>query len=263
MIVVSSGPEWPNVVTAIGTVAVAVAAVGIAIWADCRTSIRIKGERERSDKIIEAEHARAEQQLADERTLADRRLAEQLAHSDAQLAGERAAADARLRDELEHADTRLQEQRELAKQQEQLAEAWSVQVVGARIPPGENVISTADNPSERPMVLIVNRGRYTITRLEARFADGSGFTGSAQPQPFRDFANLPHELVHDVQGVIGDVYLGVLMPGGAIRIIGDAMQTGYLRTIYPVVRWTDRWGTWWEHKQGNVRPINEDQPWKP
>jgi hypothetical protein len=186
-----------------------------------------------------------------------------MVHSDAQLAEERSAADARLREELAHADARLAEEKRAAHEAEQLAEAWAVKVIGVRIPPGENVISTPENPSERPVVIIVNHGRYTITRVDAKFSDGSGFLGSAQRQPYADFASLPHDLVQDVTGPLGEVYGGVVVPGGAMRIIGDSMLVRYLRTLYPIVRWTDRWGTIWEHKQGAVRQVTDGGEWTP
>ena len=31
----------------------------------------------------------------------------------------------------------------------------------------------------------------------------------------------------------------------------------------PIIRWTDRWGTRWEHKLGQVRPIAAEEPWEP
>jgi hypothetical protein len=85
--------------TAIGTVAVAIAAVGIAFWTDWRTGARITAERTRHDK-----------EITDERALVDQRLADQRAHSDKQLADERAAADAWLREELAHSVAQLQEE---------------------------------------------------------------------------------------------------------------------------------------------------------
>jgi hypothetical protein len=32
---------------------------------------------------------------------------------------------------------------------------------------------------------------------------------------------------------------------------------------YPVVRWTDRWRTRWEHKRGEIKQVTEDAPWLP
>jgi hypothetical protein len=30
-----------------------------------------------------------------------------------------------------------------------------------------------------------------------------------------------------------------------------------------IVRWTDRWGTRWEHKSGHVHPVDESAQWVP
>ena len=118
--------------------------------------------------------------MADERTLADARLADQKAYSEAQLATERAAADARLREELAHADARLAKERQAAREAEQVTETWAVQLAAGRIP-APNAVSTRRTPSERPIVIIVNHRRYTITRIEAKFSDGTTFLGSTRP----------------------------------------------------------------------------------
>jgi len=48
-----------------------------------------------------------------------------------------------------------------------------------------------------------------------------------------------------------------------MRIFGDAMAASHLDALYPVVRWTDRWGTTWEHKRGAVRQVTEGEDWRP
>jgi len=32
---------------------------------------------------------------------------------------------------------------------------------------------------------------------------------------------------------------------------------------YPVVRWTDRWRTRWEHKRGEIKQVTADASWLP
>src|SRR5689334_10776742 len=123
--------------TAIGTVAVALAAVGIAIWSDRRTGKR----------------------LADERTLADGRLARQLKHSDDQLEKERAAADKRLSDEISAANERLRQERQAAQEQEQYAEAYAVQVTLMK----SGIHGDGEDAAQRLIVAIVNHGVQTIT----------------------------------------------------------------------------------------------------
>jgi hypothetical protein len=88
VVTVAAGTDWASATTAIGTVAVAVVAVGVAIFAEWRAGMRLREER--------ALHAK---EIAEERALADKRLAEQSAHSDAQLAEERAHSAAQLQED--------------------------------------------------------------------------------------------------------------------------------------------------------------------
>ena len=88
MVTVAAGPDWASATTAIGTVAVAVVAVGVALFAEWRASRRLADER--------ALHAK---EIGDERALGEKRLAEQFAHSDAQLAEERAHSAAQLQED--------------------------------------------------------------------------------------------------------------------------------------------------------------------
>ena len=166
-----------DALTAIGTIAVAVTAVGIAIWGERRTDRRIRDEREHSNKLIAAEHAWADRQLAEERALADKRLAGQLAHSDVQLAAERAAADAWLKEELAHADANLAEEHRIAREREQWAEAYAVEVTAAQMSPeeyGSRVTTQPGVPIACPVAIVVNRGHYAITEVYAQFRAGTG-----------------------------------------------------------------------------------------
>lgn len=49
-----------------------------------------------------------------------------------------------------------------------------------------------------------------------------------------------------------------------LRLIGPALQLheGMLGA-YPLIRWTDRWGTRWEYRRGQVRPIHDSDKWVP
>jgi len=89
---VAAGPDWASATTAIGTVAVAVVAVGVALFAERRAGFRLREEQKRSDDRLAQERALHAKEIADERVRADKMLAEQFAHSDAQLAGERVHA---------------------------------------------------------------------------------------------------------------------------------------------------------------------------
>lgn len=96
---VAASPDWASATTAIGTVAVALAAVGVALLAEWRAGQRLRKEYDRSDDLLAEERALHAKEIAEERALADKRLAEQFAHSDAQLAEERAHSVALLQED--------------------------------------------------------------------------------------------------------------------------------------------------------------------
>jgi hypothetical protein len=261
-----------NALTAIGTIAVAITAVGIAILGERRTDRRIRDERERSDRLIAAEHARADRQLAEERALADKRLADQLAHSDAQLAEERAAADARLKDELAHADAQLAEERQVAREREQWAEAYAVEVTAAQMSPeawGSRITTQPGIPIACPAAIVVNRGHYAITEVYAQFCAG---TGGLMPYGRTEHFSSWWNLAGDIRG--GSIMDGVtgagrnlspttLTPADAgLRFSEDARTVRDLAGSYPIIRWRDRWGTRWESRQGVVRQVAEGEDWK-
>jgi uncharacterized membrane protein YcjF (UPF0283 family) len=120
-------PLWPAELTAWGTLAVAVVAVAVALFAEWRASVRVRHERERSDRLLADEREHNAQVLADERTVAAKRLADQMAHGDQQL----------------------QQERQLAKDREQLAAAYLIQVTAARVSPayfGTRITTTSEVP---------------------------------------------------------------------------------------------------------------------
>jgi hypothetical protein len=251
-------PTW---LTAVGTIAVAVAAVWIALWSERRSDKRLAEERENSATLI-----------AEERALADKRLAEQLAHSDAQLAEERAAADTRLAEEIRAANERLQQERQVAQDREQWAEAYLVQVTPARAAVAPPAKQPADEPVEpvepveRPVVIVVNHGRYTITRIQAQLCTGgNSLTGYGKTEHLSSWFNLPEELrpqgIWDARSVgLGNTLTPMDL---GLRYTSDVMAVKFLVGSYPIVRWTDRWGTCWQHKQGDVHQVAEGEDWKP
>lgn len=247
VIVVAPGLDWASIMTAIGTVLVAVVAVWIALWTDRRTGVRIAAEQARHDK-----------EIADERVLADKRLADQLSHSDAQLADERA-----------HSAAQLQEERRLAQDREQLAEAYLVQVTAARqnaLPPSpDQPARDPAEPVEHAVAIVVNHGRYTITRVEAQIClSRNSLTGYGRTERVSSYFNLREELTEGMVWEARASNLGTLTPMDlGLRYTTDLMATKFLVGSYPMVRWTDRWGQRWEHKQGVVRKISEGEAWAP
>ena len=252
--IVADGVHWANGATAIGTIAVAVAAVGVAIMS-----------QRHSDAVI-----------TEERHLADKRLAEQMQHSDVQLTAERDAADARLRAQLEHSDERLREERQQATDREKLAQAYAVMVIGAMAhdpevdvdrpayPKGKARLRTASNPA----VIIVNHGDYPITKIDAKFgaADSAPETYLSSHSAGPPYVGLDQTLTYGLALPMSsfwrrsnDLRLTPTEPG--LRLDGDSLAPA--ANPYVIVRWTDHWGTRWEHQDGQVRQVTEDQPWTP
>lgn len=69
VVVVSAGPDWASIMTAIGTVAVAAVAVGVALFAEWRADNRVAGERRHSAAQLQEERKRSAAQLAEERRI--------------------------------------------------------------------------------------------------------------------------------------------------------------------------------------------------
>jgi hypothetical protein len=59
--------------TAIGTVAVAVVAVGVALYTERRAGVRLRAEQERSDRLVREERELGDARLAEERRIAQER----------------------------------------------------------------------------------------------------------------------------------------------------------------------------------------------
>lgn len=241
--------------TAIGTVAVAVVAVGVALFAEWRAGERLQAEHERSDRVLGDERGRHDREIAEERSLADTRLAQQLAHSDAQLADERA-----------HSAAQFAEERRIAQEREQYAEAYRVRVLqGERDagPPTDPTYEEPDASLKRLGAIIINGGAYTVTGVEARlrFADRTvvPFGGSERvtgalgldPRLSDGMTGLLEALSHGDRLAPWDV---------GLRFYSDPKP---IAVWYPIIRWTDRWGIRWEHRLGDVRRIRDGEQWLP
>ncbi len=125
---------------------------------------------------------------------------------------------------------------------------------------GSLITTEPDTPIECPVAIVVNRGHYTITHLRAQICmnDGS-MTSYGKTEHFTSWWNLPQPLMADVHGEGRDIYLSTLTPADrGMRYSHDAVAVRHLIGSYPI-RWKDRWGTRWEHKQGVVRKITESE----
>jgi len=184
------------------------------------------------------------------------------------LAEEREAAGKRLREEITAGDERLRRDHQAAQEREQVAEAYAVQVTPAAMTPeafGSRTIRDPDVPIECPVVVVVNRGHYTITGLQAQlWTGGNARTGYDRTEYFSSRWNVPSQITQLLSWNRMDMPAGVLAPADAgMRYSHDALAVSSLHGCYPAVRWRDHWGTCWEHKQGIVRAIAEDEEWKP
>ncbi len=115
--------------------------------------------------------------------------------------------------------------------------------------------------------MVVNRGSYTITRIEAQFSyDGKRLTPPAGYRRLSGFGQVRPLLRKDWRPSSERAMYGILTPLDAgIRFESDEVDVRHLKSPYPLVRWMDRWGTrWeWEHRLGEVRQIRDDQDWAP
>jgi len=177
------------------------------------------------------------------------------------------AADARLKEELAHADAKLAEEHRIAREQEQWAEAYAVEVTAAQMSPeayGSRITSEPDVPIACPVAIVVNRGHYAITDVYARFRAGTGgLLAYGKTEHFSSWWTLRGEVTAGVTGPERNLSPTTLTPADAgLRFSEDARTVRDLAGSYPIIRWRDRWGTRWENKQGVVRQVAEGEDWK-
>jgi hypothetical protein len=186
---------------------------------------------------------------------ADRRLREQLVHSDKRLAGERAAADERLRRQLAQVE-----------EIEQRGEAAAVQVIAFGVHAADGAISISEYPYFRPVIIVRNHGRYSISNVHVKFSDGSSILGSALAPSFPELSDEPDDepadWTSDAIISLGSVYRGNIAPGGAMRFEYDTMAQDALRTAFPIVRWDDRWDECWEYRRGVAYLTDRGAEWR-
>jgi len=229
----AAGPDWASIMTAIGTVAVAMAAVGIALWSDKRTDNRIRDERE---------------------------------FAKSQLQAEISAAGNRLKAQQEYSASQLREERQREQDAEQLAEAYLVQVsLGVSGPRRDPVL---DDPSVQNLrqlaAVVVNRGRYAITGIEARFLICDVLSESRKSFIRRGgLDDVPEELRTELAEQVNPTRALSSRDVGMRFDLVYPVNVTNVQDASVIIRFTDRWGSRWEHRSGEVRKIAEDEDWKP
>jgi hypothetical protein len=168
-----------------------------------------------------------------------------------------------------HANEQIQEDRQLVRDREQLAAAYAVQVVLGQKLAGEPMDPIYEEPGESVkclVAIVVNRSEYTITGIEARFSlDGKNLVSLRSDERVSGYPDLPGRLQSGLSGPRDDTRFGDrLTPWDTgMRLESYLVPEQDLAAPYPIVRWTDRWGTRWEHKRGEVEKVDESAPWLP
>jgi hypothetical protein len=194
------------------------------------------------------------------------RVRDEREHSAKVLADERKAADDRLRAQMDHSAAQLQAEHDLAREQEQLDQAYAVVVVlGEREDAGPVFEDVGDSDVRTLVLMIANKGKYTITRVEAQFSpDGQSLLPHDISTPITDLDKLPDVLRAGQPGRTEWAYGNVLTSWDAgMHFEAQGIHKKHISAPYAVVRWTDRWNQRWEHKRGQVQRIDESYPWKP
>jgi hypothetical protein len=174
---------------------------------------------------------------------------------------ERKRSDAQLAEERALSARQIDEERRIAKEREQLTEAYRVQVVS-----GWKRTTGEDPEVRRLAAFILNKGQYTITRVEVQFSpEGTSLLPHRRRQRVGSAGVLPSQLTGEGWELKADERVpGVLTPWDpGLRVESDDVHERVLTAQYPVVWWMDQWGTCWEHKRGQVRQVAEGEPWAP
>jgi hypothetical protein len=227
--------DWTTILTAIGTVTTAIAAVGIAIWSDRKAGNRVAGERGFGLK-----------QLAKEQEFSREQLMKEQDFSRAQIA----------------------EERQLRLAAEQVAEAHMVRIEQAARDVATQVDDVFNEPvgptMKRLAVMVVNGGSYVITDVEAQFLVSGNLQAPKAQHLLPGDSPFPRPGGYTWRSVGSSLMSTTLPPWTAgILIESSDIDPRWLTGAYAMVRWTDRWGSRWEHKRGEIRMISNDDPWRP
>jgi hypothetical protein len=169
----------------------------------------------------------------------------------------------RFREERGRSDKQIAEERRIAREREQFAEAYAVQVTLVK----SGIHGEGEDAARRLIAAIVNHGAQTITRVEVRFSpDGGSVIPARKQERLPVDSNLPSNVMgpHHVVSAEAAAFRDRLTPWDTgITAETDPIGVRHLTDPRVIVRWTDRWGTRWEHKRGDVQPVDESAQWAP
>jgi hypothetical protein len=138
----------------------------------------------------------------------------------------------------------LRAERKAAQQRDSLAEAYAVEVTG---------VATT---------VLINHGRYTISAIAAKLRTKGGvLLDFEKAERLLGTAGTAADLGAD-SALEAMFQPDILTPwDAALRFTIRPEDISDLVGAYPVVRWTDRSGTRWQHQQGTVACIDAAAPW--
>lgn len=213
-------------------------------------------------RLAKTDRREAVTRLQNQQEAADsRRFTEELERADKRLADQSKAAEERLYQELTYSAAQFREERQVAQERDQLAEAYLVQVAVVRLPPARTTDNNGE-PLSRAAAIVINSGRCAITRVQAELCMAESINGYENTEFFSSWYKLPAELRREgVAQPLRNSSPGTLTCHDlGMRYSTDDVAEKYLVGSYPIVRWQDHWGTWWEHKKGVVGQIKEEEP---
>ena len=82
----------------------------------------------------------------------------------------------------------------------------------------------------------------------------------------RDLRTFPEDLASGYEGVFirEQKIISVLTPADTgMSIESETLDAELFDNPYALVRWTDWCGMRWEHGRGEVRQVEDDEPWSP
>ena len=154
--------------------------------------------------------------------------------------------------------------RRLASEREQFAEASRVEVVLA-VPRG-GPTDLEPRPPLKLELTVKNHGSYAILDIEAmawvEMLTGAGLFFFSEPRQEQrsDALNPASPYWEPVHGSHPD-----WLPPWDARLIFEEDLPSPLKSgkegapAYPIVRWTDRWGTGWEHMRGKLQQVDRSE----
>jgi hypothetical protein len=106
---------------------------------------------------------------------------------------------------------------------------------------------------------------FTSTALKAQFCcGGKNPEAPERSKRLTGFGDVRERLREGWNPAAEHALEGVLTPKDAgVRFESYLVPAHALDNPYPLVRWTDQWGTRWEHRRGEVRPVRDAEPWMP